>query len=234
MYNSFVILGNLSPFITEEILTREFGNFGKIESIKIIPPKAENIKHFIAFINFSNASSAENALLAKQNKIILGQPVKIKYGKKLSAQLTPITTKPIINELSPNKAPLQQNQTQFVNNIPIIPQTQSLIDIPVNGVNTPTINNNICNLNQTTNLNPNFIPNIPFQMHHYPQQNIPFQQYPQISPYNQFYPYPQNPNFPNYPIFTMPYIYVKFPESADLKNRIDKISELVFKVKSIK
>ena len=82
--NSNLYLCNLSPFITEEILKREFGIFGKIESIKISPPKAENIKHFIAFVNFNSAEAAENAINSKQNKLILGQPVKIKYGKKLA------------------------------------------------------------------------------------------------------------------------------------------------------
>ena len=52
-------LGNLSPFITEEILTREFGIYGKIESIKIIPPKCETIKQ--KYFNYSYTK--ENRIL---------------------------------------------------------------------------------------------------------------------------------------------------------------------------
>lgn len=218
-------------------MIREFGIYGKIESIKIIPPKLENIKHFIAFVNFSSASAAEKALLEKQNKLILGQPVKIKFGKK-------ITQTPAIPSLKPGEN-IQANIVPQQPVLPIIPPQQSPViqNNASNPVQTPLsqptfqqseIANNVNNYNQCfppfANFQQGFIqnplPNMNMNFgNNFNNPNINFQAPPNYP----YYFYPPNPYAP-FPLYNMPPIQVKIPEKEEVKNKIDEVSQIVFKV----
>lgn len=209
-------------------MTREFGIYGKIESIKIIPPKCETIKHFIAFINFSTAESAENALIAKQNKIILGQPVKIKYGKKIT-QVIPTTAQaqlPLLipTQIQPNALPI----TPLLNPTPVIPNQstvnivhsqQSLPNAVESGYGHPPLQ---VPFTQGAYLNPNIPYQYPFMQ---AQQTPVYQLHPQLLVYP-----PPNPAFPMQQMYAIPHLYVKFPDNFELRKKIDEISMVVFKV----
>jgi len=71
--------------MTEETLYKHFIKFGGIESLKIMPPKAEGtFSKNIAFINFLKPEYAKKAKEAMNEKIISGSIVKIKWGRKLN------------------------------------------------------------------------------------------------------------------------------------------------------
>lgn len=76
-------MSNISIHTTEELLYKYFSKFGGIESIKILPPKVGNnmFSRNIAFINYFKPEYALKAKNEMEGKIILGNPIKIKWGK---------------------------------------------------------------------------------------------------------------------------------------------------------
>jgi RNA recognition motif-containing protein len=71
--------------LTEESLYKHLIKFGGIESIKIMPPKSEGIfNKNIAFVKFMSPKYAKTAKDMMNEKIISGNLIRIKWGKKLS------------------------------------------------------------------------------------------------------------------------------------------------------
>jgi len=72
-------IGNVSDKITEDELKREFEQFGKIESIRVLRNKT------CAFVNFMNVEEASAALQALQGKKLGNMAIKINFGKPQTA-----------------------------------------------------------------------------------------------------------------------------------------------------
>lgn len=68
-------LGNIDQDITDQDIRREFGTFGPIERIRVLPQKS------CAFINFLHLESALEAKTKMQGYLIRGRPIKINFGK---------------------------------------------------------------------------------------------------------------------------------------------------------
>lgn len=68
-------VGNIGNNVSEEDLRREFGKFGKIESIRILHNR------FCAFVNFENDDSAKEAKKNLNNSLIGGQYIVIHFRK---------------------------------------------------------------------------------------------------------------------------------------------------------
>jgi len=80
-------VGNIGPQVTEEELQQEFGQFGKIESLRILHNR------YCAFINFEEEKSAKEAKASLQGTIIGSQYIVINYRKaSLSNTQNPLLT----------------------------------------------------------------------------------------------------------------------------------------------
>ncbi len=133
-----------------------------------------------------------------------------------------------------------QNNIYSIQNINIQAKTQSPIQ---NQILPPVANQPII---------PNFIPQIydnnhihQNQFQQYPNHvnsNLQFQYppnfpnlYPPVNPAMQLHPQllvypPPNPNFPTHTMYTIPHLYVKFPDNTETKKKIDEVSMIVFRV----
>lgn len=76
--NSNLYLGNLSQFVTEEMLFSLFSKFGDIENVKIIKNEDKSMKN-IAFICFKSPVSAHKAKITLTDYELYGNPLKIGY-----------------------------------------------------------------------------------------------------------------------------------------------------------
>ena len=88
MTNLYV--GNLSPEVTEDYLTKVFSKFGEIESVKVMWPRSEEEKKRKRNCGFVKYYKYEAAYLAKENlqeKYLLGMSMKINWGKGIAQVL---------------------------------------------------------------------------------------------------------------------------------------------------
>jgi U2-associated protein SR140 len=83
-------VGNLSPDVTEEMLTRVFSSYGEIESVKVMWPRTEEERKrrrncgFVKFYKYEAAYLAKEALIEKP---LLGMSMKINWGKGIASVL---------------------------------------------------------------------------------------------------------------------------------------------------
>jgi len=68
-------IGNISEEVTEDRLYLEFSHYGEIESVRLLTHKT------CAFVNFSLAEEASEALRNLQGRELGGMPIKINFGK---------------------------------------------------------------------------------------------------------------------------------------------------------
>ncbi len=83
-------LSNLAPQITEQILWREFGQFGGIQSVKIMWPRSDEEKRknlpLIGFVNFAERKPAEKAKEFLQGHSLLGFELRLAWAKQQQQQ----------------------------------------------------------------------------------------------------------------------------------------------------
>ena len=73
--NTTIFIGNLSPLVTEDDLRMTFLQFGDIMSVKIPIGKA------CGFVQFAVRESAEQAIEMMNGSVILGQRVRLSWGR---------------------------------------------------------------------------------------------------------------------------------------------------------
>lgn len=73
--NTTIFLGNLSPYVTEELLRSTFARFGEIVYTKIPPGKG------CGFVQFTDRRTAEYAMSEMQGQYVGSSPVRISWGK---------------------------------------------------------------------------------------------------------------------------------------------------------
>jgi len=82
---SVLYVGNISEDVTEDILAKVFGRFGKLTQIRLMLPKRDD-KHICSFIKFSHF---QGAYLAKQylnERKLYGQNLKVVWSSNLAHQ----------------------------------------------------------------------------------------------------------------------------------------------------
>ena len=87
---SNLYVGNLSQDVTVEILTKVFNKFGEIQSVKLMLPRNEDERkrrRNCAFVKFATFESAYIAKDALQEKHLLGNGLKLCWGKDIPKQL---------------------------------------------------------------------------------------------------------------------------------------------------
>jgi len=85
-------VGNIGPDVSEEELEQEFGQFGKIESLRILHNR------FCAFVNFETEEAAKEAKKNLHGTIIGSQYIVIHYRKPDQAKpVTPGTPDQLFN-----------------------------------------------------------------------------------------------------------------------------------------
>jgi len=90
-------VGNIGPDVSEDELTQEFAQFGKLESLRILHDR------FCAFVNFEEEIHARKAKASLQGTIIGSQYIVINYRKVDSSRPSPGST-------TPDNTPLVLNQ----------------------------------------------------------------------------------------------------------------------------
>jgi len=89
-------VGNIGPEVTEEELSQEFGQFGKIESIRILHNR------YCAFVNFEDEEAAKTAKQALHNTIVGSQYIVIHYRQQMQPDQTKSTESNfVLNNPSP-------------------------------------------------------------------------------------------------------------------------------------
>lgn len=86
-------VGNLNPLVTEDLLCREFGAHGAIASVKIMWPRTDEEKERnrnCGFVSFMQRGPAQNAILALDGKELLGNAIKVGWGKPVPLPPQPI------------------------------------------------------------------------------------------------------------------------------------------------
>lgn len=71
-------VGNLSPHITESLLSEQFLRFGELDNIVFYPGRS------YAFVNFKKEEDAAIALRGLQGFVVAGFPLKIEFTKGVS------------------------------------------------------------------------------------------------------------------------------------------------------
>lgn len=61
-----IYVGNLSPDVTEDLLTKTFSRFGEIESVKVMWPRTDDERKRGRNCGFIKYYKYESALLAKE------------------------------------------------------------------------------------------------------------------------------------------------------------------------
>ena len=80
---SVLYVGNISEDVTEDVLAKVFGRFGKLTQIRLMLPKRDD-KHICSFIKFSHF---QGAYLAKQylnERKLYGQNLKVVWSSNLA------------------------------------------------------------------------------------------------------------------------------------------------------
>jgi len=92
-------LGNLSPRLTEPVLTEMFGRFGPLASVKIMYPRTEDEKlrgKHCGFVAFMARIDGERALAALSGKQIEGHEMRMGWGKPVPIPLHPVYVPPAL------------------------------------------------------------------------------------------------------------------------------------------
>merc|ERR1719309_1294137 len=92
-------LGNLSPRLTEPVLTEMFGKFGPLASVKIMYPRTEDEKlrgKHCGFVAYMARIDGERALAALGGKQIEGFEMRMGWGKPVPIPLHPVYVPPAL------------------------------------------------------------------------------------------------------------------------------------------
>eukprot|EP00039_Didymoeca_costata_P010542 m.142018 g.142018 ORF g.142018 m.142018 type:complete len:684 (-) comp14870_c0_seq1:784-2835(-) len=76
--------GNLSPLMTEDVISETFGRFGPLASVKVMWPRTTEERgrgRLCGFVAFMRRADGEKALEALQGKDLLGSEIKLGWGK---------------------------------------------------------------------------------------------------------------------------------------------------------
>jgi U2-associated protein SR140 len=80
-------VGNLDPEVTEEMLVKAFCRYGEVESVKIMWPRTEEErkrKRNCGFVKYFKYEAAYLAKEALNEKMLLGNSMRINWGKGIS------------------------------------------------------------------------------------------------------------------------------------------------------
>jgi len=92
-------LGNLSPRLTEPVLTEMFGRFGPLASVKIMYPRTEDEKlrgKHCGFVAYMARVDGERALAALGGKQIEGFEMRMGWGKPVPIPINPVYVPPAL------------------------------------------------------------------------------------------------------------------------------------------
>lgn len=97
-----IYVGNLAPTITEEFLSKTFGKFGDLISVKVMWPRTDEEKargRNTGFVAFDTREQAVDAMASMWDSEIAGQRIKLGWGKPIkgaseTASATPASSKP--------------------------------------------------------------------------------------------------------------------------------------------
>ena len=92
-------LGNLSPRLSEPVLTEMFGRFGPLASVKIMYPRTEDEKlrgKHCGFVAYMSRVDGERALAALGGKQIEGFEMRMGWGKPVPIPLNPVYVPPAL------------------------------------------------------------------------------------------------------------------------------------------
>eukprot|EP00192_Tetraselmis_astigmatica_P006934 CAMPEP_0117654630 /NCGR_PEP_ID=MMETSP0804-20121206/3845_1 /TAXON_ID=1074897 /ORGANISM="Tetraselmis astigmatica, Strain CCMP880" /LENGTH=766 /DNA_ID=CAMNT_0005460921 /DNA_START=206 /DNA_END=2503 /DNA_ORIENTATION=+ len=96
-FTTNLYVGNLAPEVDEEVLKREFGQFGPIASVKVMWPRSEEERRrgrncgFVAFMARDGAQAARDTLHSKE---LYGHELHIGWGKSVPLPAVPIWPPP--------------------------------------------------------------------------------------------------------------------------------------------
>eukprot|EP01138_Halocafeteria_seosinensis_P000255 gb/GECG01000261.1/.p1 GENE.gb/GECG01000261.1/~~gb/GECG01000261.1/.p1 ORF type:complete len:1036 (+),score=168.71 gb/GECG01000261.1/:1-3108(+) len=82
-----IYVGNLAPTVTEEYLSKKFGKFGELISVKVMWPRNEEEKargRNTGFVAFNTREQAVDAMASMWDSEIAGQTLKLGWGKPIS------------------------------------------------------------------------------------------------------------------------------------------------------
>ncbi|TMW62227.1 hypothetical protein Poli38472_009720 [Pythium oligandrum] len=88
-------VGNLAPTVTEELLEREFGRYGRVYSVKIMWPRTDEERQRqrnSGFVSFYNRKDADNARVHLHDKELHGRAIVVGWGKAVKIEMTPTPT----------------------------------------------------------------------------------------------------------------------------------------------
>lgn len=86
-----LFIGNLDPTVTEEELRQKFADYGKIESLRLLPNKE------CAFVNFTSVEEAVQAKMAMTGRPIGHLIPRIGFGKVSTNQVVTIADSPSVS-----------------------------------------------------------------------------------------------------------------------------------------
>ena len=72
-----IYIGNLSPHTTEDTLKSLFGEFGDIESVKVIKDRSSGSSKGFGFIEMPSNSEADQAIKALNGNRVDGNTIKV-------------------------------------------------------------------------------------------------------------------------------------------------------------
>ncbi|MCB1190715.1 MAG: RNA-binding protein [Leptospiraceae bacterium] len=76
-----IYVGNLSHSTTEDTLSKSFGNYGTVDSVKIITDKYSGQPRGFAFVEMSNKSESRKAIQELNETELDGRMVKVNEAK---------------------------------------------------------------------------------------------------------------------------------------------------------
>jgi RNA recognition motif-containing protein len=78
-----IYVGNLSYDLTEDVLRKEFEDYGKVNSARIITNRFNNRSKGFGFVHMPNKAEADAAVKALSDKEILGRKLKCNEAKNV-------------------------------------------------------------------------------------------------------------------------------------------------------
>ncbi|KAI4308020.1 hypothetical protein L6164_031139 [Bauhinia variegata] len=81
--NTTIFVGNLDPSVSDDLLRQVFGQFGELVHVKIPSGKR------CGFVQFANRSCAEQALSVLNGTPLLGQSIRLSWGRSPSNKQSP-------------------------------------------------------------------------------------------------------------------------------------------------
>eukprot|EP00667_Euglena_gracilis_P021426 EG_transcript_23454 len=115
-----LMIGTVTPEMTEAVIRQAFAPFGPIDSVSLLPAKG------LAFVNYLTVDAAMRARTSMQGQLLAGTPLSLKYGRPTPVVTptgtgTPITTlgptyymaQPAVPTLPPNDVEMRKLIEKF-------------------------------------------------------------------------------------------------------------------------